>query len=143
MEIYKFFTAYPTLMHRIFNNYKPPLELSHLNKSQIKTLVIIYSNPNSSMSEVSGYMNLQKGSFTTIIDTLQKLGYVEKNKNTSDKRSYSLLLTKSGTDIAELQIQKAEEHLKKEFCKIPDKYYPTFIRAMEDLYEIGKQFKEK
>lgn len=142
MELFKFFTAYPTLMYRIFNNYDPPEELSHLNRTQIKTLVILYSNPNCSMSQISRHMNLQKGSFTTVTSSLLKLGYVEKKRDPGDKRSYKLILTESGANIAQLQILKAEAHLKKEFSKIPDSYYQKFLGAMEDLYDIGTQFKE-
>lgn len=142
MELYKFFTVYPTLMYRIFNNYEPPEELAHLNRTQIKTLVILYSNPNCSMSQISRHMNLQKGSFTTVTSSLLELGYVEKRRDTGDKRSFKLILTQSGKEIAEMQILKAENHLKKEFSKIPDKYYQKFIEAMEDLYHIGNQFKE-
>ncbi|MPN53066.1 hypothetical protein SDC9_200729 [bioreactor metagenome] len=59
------------------------------------------------MSKINSYIGIQKGAFTTSVDTLIKNGYILKIKDENDKRSTNLELTQKGTEMA----IKLEENL--------------------------------
>ncbi len=140
MELDTLFMAYPNLIHKTFSDYKPPLELQKLNRTQIKTLVILHYNPHWKMSTISGHLNLKKGSFTTVIDSLIEYSFIEKKRDEKDRRAFELTLTDSGLRLVLQHVKKAGNHLKDKFSSLPAESYEKFVNAIIDIYEISKLF---
>lgn len=87
-------------VHRTFFHGVDIRELNlPINKTQTKTLLAIYHHPNNKMSDISRRMSMEKGSFTTLVDHLIELGYVEKERSGEDKRRVRLCLTDSGIAV--------------------------------------------
>ncbi|MGL5346270.1 MAG: MarR family winged helix-turn-helix transcriptional regulator [Peptostreptococcaceae bacterium] len=73
---------------------------STLNETHAKILLFVYKHEHRQMNKINSYIGIQKGAFTTSVDTLVNYGYIIKFKDETDKRSVHLDLTKKGIDIA-------------------------------------------
>lgn len=74
-----------------------PIKLNH---THIKTLMILNFEGEKSMSVISDKVNLEKGSFTSVANSLIELGFVHKIRDTEDKRVFNLTLTSKGQEFA-------------------------------------------
>jgi len=84
-----------------FRHFENTLSLPvKLNHTHFKTLIILSFEGESPMSDISHHLNLEKGSFTTVANTLIKLGYIEKKQSLIDRRVYNIKLTTSGERFA-------------------------------------------
>lgn len=142
MEFDKLFTAYPKLIHEIFKDYQPVEELKHLNKTQITTLVIMHLNPECKMTNICNHLNLKKGSFTTVIESLVTMGYVNKARSNRDKRSFKLGLTDTGEDLTKIHIDNISKHLSCKFDRLNSGSFNKFVSALTDLYDLSQELKE-
>ena len=68
----------------------------HLNQTHIKTLMTLKFEGENPMSVISDKLNLEKGSFTPVANSLIDLGLIEKTPDCKDKRVYNLHLTEKG-----------------------------------------------
>jgi DNA-binding MarR family transcriptional regulator len=67
-----------------------------LNRTHLRTMLYIMFADNPKMSEISGNMGLEKGSFTPVAQKLLTLGYISKSKTDKDRRKSILNLTDKG-----------------------------------------------
>lgn len=72
-----------------------------LNRTHLRTLLYIMFADNPKMSEISGNMGLEKGSFTPVAQKLLALGYISKSKTDKDRRKSILNLTDKGTVLTQ------------------------------------------
>ena len=77
-----------------------------LNRTHLRTLLFIMFADKPKMSEISGNMGLEKGSFTPVAQKLLNLGYIEKSKTDLDRRKSILSLTEKGKKLT-LEYSKA------------------------------------
>lgn len=79
-------------------DYPTPDEL---NRTHLKTMLYIMFADNPKMSEISGNMGLEKGSFTPVAQKLLALGYISKSKTSKDRRKSLLNLTEKGKALTQ------------------------------------------
>ena len=70
-----------------------------LNRTHLRTMLFILFANNPKMSEISGNMGLEKGSFTPVAQKLLNLGYISKSKTDKDRRKSILNLTEKGKQL--------------------------------------------
>jgi DNA-binding MarR family transcriptional regulator len=70
-----------------------------LNRTHLRTMLFIWFANNPKMSEISGNMGLEKGSFTPVAQKLLNLGYISKSKTDKDRRKSILNLTEKGKQL--------------------------------------------
>ncbi|MDX1357469.1 MAG: MarR family transcriptional regulator [Clostridia bacterium] len=70
-----------------------------LNRTHLRTMLFILFANNPKMSEISGNMGLEKGSFTPVAQKLLNLGYISKSKTDKDRRKSILNLTDKGKQL--------------------------------------------
>lgn len=83
------------LERKIFN----PLLLSkaiNLTPAQFSILFYLMKHGNSSVSEAADYLQISKPNMTPLLDSLIELGYVQRERDTQDRRVVRLNLTESG-----------------------------------------------
>lgn len=95
-----------------------------LNRTHLRTLLYIMFADNPKMSEISGNMGLEKGSFTPVAQKLLTLGYISKSKTDKDRRKSILNLTEKGT-------------------KLTQEYYNAHAKYIYDKLEILGDEQEK
>ncbi len=74
-----------------------PIKLNH---THFKTMMILNFEGEKSMSVISDKVSLEKGSFTSVANTLINLGFVQKFRDIEDKRVFNLKLTNKGKEFA-------------------------------------------
>ncbi|HPX47031.1 MAG TPA: MarR family transcriptional regulator [Treponemataceae bacterium] len=76
-------------------------ELNHgLNRTCERILMMIWHHGTYAMNELSYDAGLEKGSLTSVIDILEKRGFVSRTRSGTDRRSYLLSATDAGSRLA-------------------------------------------
>jgi len=86
--------------------------------TQFETLKFIKNRKETTMKELSGFLQVKPPSATTLTDSLVKNGYICRNVSTKDRRSVELSLTKKGHSTLDDCYAKAKIELKKIFSSL-------------------------
>jgi DNA-binding MarR family transcriptional regulator len=107
-----------------------------LNRTQHRTLFLLYNHGPSSMGEISLHLDLEKGSFTPVVSSLIEGGYVHRERDKKDRRRLMLSITGKGEKL----VKKIEEmicgELEKKIGVLAEEDKIKFVRAVDDLYSI-------
>ena len=87
-----------SLFHKLF---KPAFQredgdIYMCSKNQIRAVMIIGRAESISPSVLGKYMDMEKGSITSLVESMEKLGLVYKNDDLNDKRKIWIHLTDEG-----------------------------------------------
>jgi len=96
------------------------------NKNQVMAIMIIGKAETISMTSLSKFINMEKGSLTTLIDSLEKMDYVKRLDDPNDRRKKMLSLTAEGI----IQLRVIEEQSKKSFADMIGKLNESEIDEM-------------
>lgn len=119
---------------KIFN----PLVLSkaiNLTPSQFSILFYLMKHDNSSVSEAADYLQISKPNMTPLLDSLIDLGYVQRARDTQDRRVVRLSLTESGHNF--YQAMK-----KTNMGFVQDVFKDFSEEALNDLLEYSRKLLE-
>lgn len=72
-----------------------------LSKSELFTLLQVERNGEIIMSQIADYINISMSTATGIVERLVKQGFIERNRNDSDRRIVTIKLTAEGKALAE------------------------------------------
>ena len=91
------------LFHKNFAKTLHPIRNSqyNLNKNQNKAIIIIGAAENIMPTTLGKYLDLQKGSLTSMIDALEKDELICRKKDPEDRRKTLLVLTEKGEKYRE------------------------------------------
>jgi DNA-binding MarR family transcriptional regulator len=131
--------AFPLFMHKVFHDLRGEAEGHPLNRTQMKTLMIIHLENQPHMTHVCHHMNMEKGSLTPVIDSLIEMGLVDRMRNREDRRKVNLSLTEKGNRLVIEHLNQAHDHLLKKLESLPEANVSRFKRAITDLYEIAQK----
>jgi DNA-binding MarR family transcriptional regulator len=76
------------------------------NKNQIMAIMVIGKAESITPTALSKFINMEKGSLTTLVDSLEKKDYVQRFSDPSDRRKILLSLTAKG--IKQMRIIEAQ-----------------------------------
>jgi MarR family transcriptional regulator, organic hydroperoxide resistance regulator len=71
-----------------------------LSKSELFTLLQVERNGEIIMSQIADYINISMSTATGIVERLVKQGFIERNRNDSDRRIVTIKLTAEGKALA-------------------------------------------
>jgi DNA-binding MarR family transcriptional regulator len=111
--------------------YQPLLEKYHLTYPQYIVMLGVFEDQTIDFKDLSEKVNLKTGTLTPIVQKLESLGYVSREKNKDDFRKVNVVLTKKGKslnmDIVEVPIQLAQK------LQISINMYETLVKELDDL----------
>lgn len=120
----------------LFNTFDiAPLGLG-INKTQERVLMMCHHHPNAQMSFLSREAGLEKGSFTTVIDSLERAGLVERTRDESDRRAIAVRLTAEGSRVASKIAALFRSHAQRTLDRLGPADRARFERAMLELAEL-------
>ena len=134
----------PHLMYKLFHDLKEIQSADtsmRLNPTQKKTLLILYTESNSSMTQICRIMNMEKGSFTSVIDGLIKKGLLLRKRDENDRRKIHIYLTDAGKSFVENEIENIRIKLENKIEVLSDEDVTLFYRAIIDLKKITNKLK--
>ncbi len=74
-------------------------ERFNLNENQIKLIMILNLIGSQTPTNLSVFMDIPKGSLTTIIDSLVDKGFITRKNDINDRRKKNISLTEKGLDF--------------------------------------------
>jgi DNA-binding MarR family transcriptional regulator len=134
----------PHLMNKMFhdiNEFRPLEEDFNLglNKTQRKTLLILYSDEGMNMSRFCRILNLEKGSFTSVIDSLIEQDLVIRQRDNDDRRKIFIRLSKKGKEFVEQIVEIISSHIEHKLSVLSKEDFSCFIHAIDDLSRITEK----
>ena len=92
------------------------------------------------MTDLCAFLNIEKGSLTSMVDDLTEKGYVIRTKDLSDKRKYIISITEKGTILASDFMDKLSNKLEEKFLKLDEEDQNRYIEAINTLqYILNKE----
>ena len=128
-----------------FENARP--KLSNLTEDNIKsahfkTIVYLYVYGTSTMTDISRWIDLEKGSFTPVANKLIDLSYIARQTSPTDKRKSLLSLTEKGDMLAQKVLDIYSNHFSSKILKLSKREQTSFSKSLQSIYELLIKIKE-
>ncbi|CEN26742.1 MAG: MarR family winged helix-turn-helix transcriptional regulator [Paraclostridium sordellii] len=107
-----------------------------VNRTQLRALVFIKNNGEITMTDLCEKLNIEKGSLTTMVDDLNKKGYLTRTRDSRDRRKYILNLTSEGDNIAKDFLEELGDRLEKKFLELDKNDREKFMVSIKNLEDI-------
>ena len=132
----EFYPLYQQKITSLFSNAKTDPYKCNLN--QIRTIMIIGRNESIIPTTLGKCLGLQKGSLTTLLDSLEKMELVERNPHPDDRRKLILSLTSKGNEYRDLKINQFDSEVSSLFGEVPENKLDDFIACFENVLDTIK-----
>lgn len=135
-EIFALLDPLFSLKHVFFASFDSS-SLGHgLNKTQERVLMIVWHHDNPPMRVLSREAGLEKGSLTTVVDSLEALGLVTRERDEEDRRSLIVKTTPPGSRLAEGINALFRDHLDILFGQLTREERLEFERSAKSLARL-------
>lgn len=133
-----------SLLPLFYQHFRPILQKDtaseyKLSGNQIKMLMILYLKGKQTPTNMGIFMDMPKGSLTSIIDSLEELHLLNREPHYSDRRKTILSITEKGEKYI---TEKKEENIKDLgilFNHLPDEEVKQFVESLKTVSEIVKK----
>jgi len=115
-----------------FSKFLPPIEeFSDMRSSEIYSFLYVALFGPRKMKDISEFLSTTKSNVTVVVDALETRGLVRREHDTTDRRTYQVVLTERGRELFE----KVKESFGRLMDSVMEKLSP------EDRAVIGEGFK--
>lgn len=136
----KVFNLMPMLENAFFSNYFRDQEIDlDLNKTHLRTIMMLLLEGAVPMSFVSQKLGLEKGSFTPVAQKLIDINFIMKVKSEEDRRVSLLSLTNEGQQFATQLRDGHHQFMIHEIGKLSDSDQVQFQEALDTLIILLKK----
>lgn len=116
--------------------YQPFLEKYNLTYPQYIIMLVMFEHKKMDFKELSDIVDLKTGTLTPILQKLESIGYINKEKNVEDSRKVNIILSSKGIklhkEIVEVPLGLGEK------LKISETMYHTLVKELDELSIILK-----
>jgi DNA-binding MarR family transcriptional regulator len=127
------------LMHHLMQGYSQPDSSVKLNHTQWKTLFILSFIEKPSMSQMCKSINLEKGSFTSVVDGLIEKELVCRIQDPSDRRKILLELTEQGRELVIKGKKNMGMHIQSKLDALEPGDVKKLFNALADILTIAEK----
>jgi Transcriptional regulators len=99
-------TFYYKMLHSSYEDRFP--KIKGLTPLEMGVLGVLSDNPGAMLREIADILAVSKSTLTSVVDRLERRGYVNRAISKKDRRSFELILTEDGTAAQREHI--ASEH---------------------------------
>ncbi|MBN1932630.1 MAG: winged helix DNA-binding protein [Desulfobacterales bacterium] len=140
-NIQKLILEFLPLLHQKFADvfHKSPDHRYPCSKNQNRTIMIIKKNSKITHTDLGRCLDMQKGSLTSLIDSLESMRLVHRETDPRDRRKTLLSLTDAGEAYVKLLLKELERHLHATFETTPIEVVETFEKNLGGLVGIMKR----
>lgn len=131
--------SFPLLMRKLMHDLQPPSHAVRLNRSQWKALFLLDNLDKPNMSQLSGLLNLEKGSLTTVIDGLIEKGLVQRAEDKQDRRKIRLDLTSDGKKSTKNAIRFTNQHIKSRLDALEKGDREALVEALQTITSLAEK----
>jgi DNA-binding MarR family transcriptional regulator len=132
------------LFHKNFAKTLHPIRSSqyNLNKNQNRAIIIIGAAKNIMPTTLGKYLDLQKGSLTSMIDALEKDELVCRRKDLGDRRKTLLVLTEKGEKYREWLTGEFEKNASEVLKKLGEEDLSEYKKCLQTMFNFLKKLDE-
>lgn len=109
------------------------------NKNQSKALIIIGRWKEITPTLLGKYLDLRKGSLTTLIDSLVEMNLVKREFHPNDRRKTLIKLTSKGEELVELKFKDFKENINTLFDSFSDNQLENLNHNLLEIIKIVKK----
>ena len=124
-------------MKRTFNVVKADLarvlEPYGLRMMTFTALILIVDNPDLSQTQLAGALAIERSNLVTIIDDLEKNGWIARNPAPNDRRTHALRATRAGRELLEKAFAAARAHEETLLAGLDDSEKSTLFSALRKI----------
>ncbi|AFS79402.1 MarR family transcriptional regulator [Gottschalkia acidurici 9a] len=110
------------------------------NSSQVKAIMIIGGKESIIPTKLGQCLGLQKGSLTTLLDSLENMNLIKRSSHPEDRRKTLISLTEEGNNLRNLKLEEFQNNISKLFSKFPeeklDEFLPSFKNVLDTVKEL-------
>ncbi len=110
----------------IVRHYKPFLDKLDMTYTQYITMMVMWEHKELTVKELGQYLYLDSGTLTPLLKTMEKKGWVERNRSTEDERVLIVSITSQG------------EALREEALCVPEQMAGCVCLEQEEAAELYK-----
>lgn len=119
----------------IVRMYKPFLDELNMTYTQYITMMVMWEHKELSVKELGKYLYLDSGTLTPLLKTIEKKGWVERNRSHEDERVLNVTITPLGEELKEKAISVPEKiskcvHLEPEEAMV---LYKTLHKILDNI----------
>lgn len=85
----------------IVRRYKPFLDELDMTYTQYITMMVMWEHKELSVKELGSYLYLDSGTLTPLLKTMEKKGWVSRNRSSEDERVLNVTITDIGEALKE------------------------------------------
>ena len=134
--VLKILLTFPHLMRKLLHDFDYHSGRYALNYTQYKSMMLVHYERGRPLSELGAHMNLERGSFTTVIDGLVAHGLLERRGDSEDRRRVVVELTPEGERFVREEIERIHKHIVGKLDGLPEEDRDRFLKALDDLFEM-------
>lgn len=105
----------------------------HCNKNQNRAIHLIKREGKITASQLGRKLNMEKGSLTTLIDSLEEMQYVFREPHATDRRKVLLALTPQGEEYFDKMTTSHHKYLAEILRQQPAEKIAEFSASLEDV----------
>lgn len=93
----------------IVRHYKPFLDKLDMTYTQYITMMVMWEHKELTVKELGQYLYLDSGTLTPLLKTMEKKGWVERNRSKEDERVLNVSITAQGQALREKALRVPEQ----------------------------------
>ena len=93
----------------IVRHYKPFLDKLDMTYTQYIAMMVLWEHKQLTVKELGEYLYLDSGTLTPLLKTMEKKGWVERNRSKEDERVLNVTITKQGEALREQALSVPEQ----------------------------------
>ncbi|MDD2480745.1 MAG: MarR family winged helix-turn-helix transcriptional regulator [Lutispora sp.] len=143
-ELYNLMFEFMPLYHQTMGSvYHKDYDVEpSLNKNQQRALFIIKKQKKIMPSVLGRALDMQKGSLTTLVDSLEKYDFVKRTGDSEDRRKLWLFLTPKGEEYISILMANFEKEFSRMFNKVSLEDISKMIESIGFAKDVLKNIKQ-
>ena len=93
----------------IVRHYKPFLDELDMTYTQYIAMMVLWEHKEVTVKELGQYLYLDSGTLTPLLKTMEKKGWVERNRSKEDERVLNVTITEQGNALREKAVCVPEQ----------------------------------
>lgn len=133
-----------SLFHRLFTpTFKKEIDNKYsCTKNQVKAVMILGKTEKITPTMLGKCMDMEKGSITTLIDSMENMNLVYRKNDLMDKRKTWIQLTKEGEEYYIKQEEKFISQIEELFITLSEEEIDEFSRSLKTIVEILEKVRD-
>ncbi|HHY12120.1 MAG TPA: MarR family transcriptional regulator [Firmicutes bacterium] len=103
---------------------------------QFLALLVLKDKPGITMGELCDRLFLACSTATDLIDRMEKNGYLERNRDTKDRRVIRLSITKKGKDVIDQVIKARRHYVDSILAQLTQEEIDQLAQSLEKLHAL-------